>query len=228
MWEHLYEIDGTNYEINEFGLVRTNISETQETYDASYFDKWKDIPQEKLDAISCVRLELLQKVVLRGCCLDFGCGLGDFIDYCHRVQKDITMYGYDLWRNPRNKGSAWTFITMEPVIINSWPAVCAFDALEHLENPNKTVLQMKTDTWVVSVPNADPSMFKNKELFKNWRHRRPTEHLYHFNTLSLVAFFDKLGFDTIYTGYPEDVVRKNDEQKFSNILSGVFSRRKKA
>jgi hypothetical protein len=60
----------------------------------------------------------------------------------------------------------------------------------------------------------------------NWYHRRPNEHLWHFNDKSLCNFFNELGYDNVYLGNFEDTIRKNNNIfPHENIISGIFKKR---
>ena len=63
------------------------------------------------------------------------------------------------------------------------------------------------------------------EWFKNWYHRRENEHLYHFNDKALITFFNECGYECMYIGCFEDIIRKNSAAGgLSNILSAVFKK----
>ena len=224
MWKPLHRIDGVDYEIDGSGLVRCEIA-VPEPYEDDYFAQWDTVPQAQLDAVSAVRLNLLQQFVSAGTILDFGCGTGEFLDYVRRMAPALVGYGYDTRRHARNKAVNWTFHSMAPVLgWGKWCAVCAFDVLEHVEDPMELVRSMPTDCWAVSVPYAAPDIVTDKEAFTCWRHRRPTEHRWHFSKTGLRTMFERCGFTQAYEGHPEDPHRVNNTQAFPNILSGVFLR----
>lgn len=63
------------------------------------------------------------------------------------------------------------------------------------------------------------------EWFASWYHRRENEHLYHFNESSLIEFFKECGYECLYTGCFEDVIRKNPAVgPHNNILSDIFKK----
>jgi hypothetical protein len=67
--------------------------------------------------------------------------------------------------------------------------------------------------------------YLSDEWFDKWYHRRENEHIYHFNEVSLINFFNECGYERIYTGCFEDIVRKNATvNPLHNILSGVFKK----
>ena len=62
----------------------------------------------------------------------------------------------------------------------------------------------------------------DEEWFENWKHRRPDEHLWHFDKESLVNFMNRMGYVLVSHTNLEDTIRKNSQQKETNILTCVF------
>ena len=70
--------------------------------------------------------------------------------------------------------------------------------------------------------------YDSDEWFLNWYHRKPNEHLWHFNDKSLTRFFEENGYENIYLGNVEDTIRKNNNcSEKPNILSAIFKKNKK-
>ena len=63
------------------------------------------------------------------------------------------------------------------------------------------------------------------EWFENWKHRRPDEHLWHFNQKSIEKFFNEMGFDMVVYSDIEDTIRKPSDEH-PNILTCIFKKRK--
>ena len=70
---------------------------------------------------------------------------------------------------------------------------------------------------------TDNTNYFNDEWFKNWKHRKPNEHLFHFNKTSLVNFMSEVGYTLINMSNIEDTIRKNN-LNYSNIITGVFKK----
>lgn len=204
--------------------------QTTEAYKPAYFDKWAAIPQKQIDGVSEARHDLLAKFVQTEwhSVLDFGCGMGDFIDYGHRryPKSDCkNFYGYDIRRNERNKALATTFHSRAPIMVREWDVVTFWDSLEHIEDPLGLLDKLNTRYVVLSVPNADLILFHMPEPFFRWRHCRPTEHIWHFNMESVQNFMRVAGFKMLVSCHPEDAYRPGPEgQPFPNILSAVFEK----
>jgi hypothetical protein len=74
---------------------------------------------------------------------------------------------------------------------------------------------------VISVPWCHS--FNGNKWFLEWKHRKPGEHLWHFNSATLPSVFGRMGMREIYCGNPEDKIRKGDGV-LPNILTMIFAR----
>ena len=92
-------------------------------------------------------------------------------------------------------------------------------SLEHFEDIS-FVKDLPCSYVCISLPWCH---YFSDEWFENWKHRRPDEHLWHFNRNSLNEFMQECGFESIATSNIEDIIRKNNEQ-YSNILTGIFEK----
>jgi len=147
--------------------------------------------------------------------MDVGYGNGDFLKIC----KDIipNCFGSDVSGYPIPEGVTYvdSFLDQEVDIITM------YDALEHFEDIN-IIKNAKCKYICVSLPWCH---YISDEWFENWKHRRPDEHLWHFNDKSLIQFFDDCGFDIINSSNIEDIIRKPSDPYLSNILTAIFKKR---
>jgi hypothetical protein len=56
----------------------------------------------------------------------------------------------------------------------------------------------------------------------NWKHRKPNEHLFHFNPDSLRKHFELHGYEYVTHSCIEDGIRKGEDE---NILTGIFKKK---
>ena len=145
--------------------------------------------------------------------LDVGYGNGDFL----KVSADIIekCYGSDVSGYPVPEKCIYT----DSIFDKEYDVVCFFDVLEHFEDID-VIKDLKTKMIVMSVPECH--FPENEEWFANWKHRRPDEHLYHFNKDSIVKFFEKNGYTLHTISNVEDAIRKPADPSLSNILSVTF------
>jgi hypothetical protein len=59
------------------------------------------------------------------------------------------------------------------------------------------------------------------EWFSTWKHRKPDEHLHHFDLSSLTNFMRSQGFRLVGHSNVEDTIRKS-VSTLPNILTAVF------
>ena len=147
--------------------------------------------------------------------LDVGFGLGGFLNVCKHA--NIKSSGYDIVPRDTPEG-------VDKVIdlFSSYHQVVSFfDSLEHFSNIS-FVKDLKCKYIIISVPSCN---FPDDEAwFMNWKHRREDEHVFHFNSASLINFMYEEGFIPLKVCEGlEDVIRK-DERYSPNIVTGVFQK----
>jgi hypothetical protein len=204
-----------NYEVLENGIIKQkNIKKIEYNYD--YSNKYNSYG-EKSNYLSYLRLGVLIGSLnnIPKSILDVGYGNGSFLQ-CAKNTID-NCYGFDISDYPTPEG-----VSKEKSIFDKhFEVICFFDSLEHFDDI-KIIDKLKCDYIFISVPWCH---YVSDEWFLNWYHRRPNEHLWHFNDKSLVKFFEENGFEKIYLGNFEDTVRKNSScNGYSNILSAVFKK----
>lgn len=211
-----FSIGNDHYSIDENGVVRQT-DPTIVKYDNQYVDDRYNKYGELGPRMAYLRLGYLLGVIgyTPKTLLDVGYGNGDFL----RAASDIiaSVYGNDA--PPMYPIDP--IETVDNIFAAHYDIVCFFDALEHFEDPY-VIKELKCDYVYISVPNL-PNELNIKE-FENWRHRRPNEHLSHFNISSLTRFFESINYKLISYSYIEDTIRKNNTQQHDNILSAVFKK----
>jgi SAM-dependent methyltransferase len=196
-------------------------------YTDPYFQKWVNFPEGPKERLAAIRYGVIRDhtdAPDRASVLDFGCGTGDFIMYAREHPSPFNAQGWDVHRNESNRALAHTFLDpgMMPLKVKHWDVLTMFDVIEHIEDPAPILTSIPHQWLVVTVPNADPSLFGGTGAFWRWRHLRPTEHVHHFNATSLPLYLEQFEYTCEYLESPEDEVRVNDEQSFPNTLTGVF------
>jgi hypothetical protein len=145
--------------------------------------------------------------------LDVGYGNGSFIKTCSKIINKC--YGNDVsgYSLPENIEFVYDIYN------NEFEVVCFFDVLEHFDNIYD-IKNLKTKYIYISVPECH---YISDSWFQNWKHRRPNEHLYHFNRESLVLFMQEIGYSTVSLSNIEDLIRTPIDDK-TNILTGIFKK----
>lgn len=147
--------------------------------------------------------------------LDVGYGNGDFLKVATEIIPNC--FGSDV-SNEYNLPTKCTYIN--DIYSKKFDVVCFFDVLEHFDNIYD-IKNLKTDYIVISLPHCH---YISDEWFSKWKHRKPDEHLWHFNKDSLIKFMDEIGYNPISISNIEDTIRK-PEGELSNILTGIFKKK---
>ena len=205
-------IDG--YDVNSDGIIyQEHIFNKQKVYDIDYIDVRYNSYGELGNFMSYLRLGYLIKTIghIPRTLLDVGYGNGDFLKLS--TAAGITCFGSDISGYP--VPSNVTEVT--DIYKNEYEVVCFFDVLEHFNNIHD-ISELQAEYIYISVPECHNV---SDEWFKEWRHRRPDEHLWHFNKSSLESFMGKIGYTLVAYTNVEDLIRK-PEAELTNILTGVF------
>jgi hypothetical protein len=204
-WGGISQVNPTAFEYTQ-GYNDTY--QTQAYKDAS--DKLMGIRVAQIfatDAIKDMRIESL---------LDFGYGNGAFLDsvagLCNKAS------GFDIASTDYHVGKKWKRVDWidsanPPKIATFW------DSLEHCVNPVKELQAINAEYVFLSLPYAP---FEEEWFdFDNWHHKKPNEHLHHFNKPALINMMLEAGYKCISLNHNEDEVRK-PKTSLPNILSGSF------
>lgn len=200
----------TNYFKDDFGIIN-QIKQEPYTYDVDYVKRNLDNLGEKLIQLSYLRLGYLLGVIkeIPKSILDVGYGNGSFLRACTNIIKDCS--GNDI--SDYSLPERCKFVP--DIFSRHFSVITFFDSLEHFPDIS-FISKLKCDYVLISVPWCH---YFSDDWFDLWRHRKPNEHLHHFNKESLQKFFESNGFQMLDFSNIEDTVRKSDSK---NILSAVF------
>ncbi len=207
-----------NYEVLENGLIRQiNFVNKIQEYNVDYINERYNQYGEKGPQMAGLRLGYLIGVLgfVPRSILDIGYGNGDFLKVCQQGIEEC--YGNDI--SGYSVPDGVTFV--ENIFNKSYDVSSMFDVLEHFEDIN-FVKDFDCDYVYVSLPWCHNF---SDEWFLNWKHRRPDEHLWHFNPTSITNFFNEMGFELLNYSNIEDIIRKPTDEN-TNILTCIFKKRK--
>ena len=184
-------------------------------YNPAYIDNRYNKYKVKVHGMSCLRLGYITACLGRtpNSILDVGYGNGDFLSHCSKVISEC--YGNDVSNYPIPNNC--TFVT--DIFSRKFEVITFFDCLEHFENID-FVSELKCDYLVVSVPWCH---YFSDAWFANWKHRRPDEHLWHFDLNALKNFMVEHGFNMIDHCNIEDSIRSH-VYDYENILTACFTK----
>lgn len=201
-----------NYTRLENGVIKQN-NVNKIAYTPGYIDNSYNNYGIKTTQISHLRLGYILGVLgkIPNSILDVGYGNGEFIKTCNTIIPKC--YGNDISGYPVPDGVEF----IDDIYSKQFDVTCFFDVLEHFDDIYD-IRNLMSEYVVISLPNCH---YFSDEWFSNWKHRRPNEHLWHFNAPSLMNFMGEMGYKTLDLSNIEDIVRQGDGDVF-NILTGVF------
>lgn len=147
--------------------------------------------------------------------LDVGFGNGAFLKAAETMP--VKAGGYDVFNNTclPEKCVRVSDITSDP-----WDVITFFDSLEHFETLD-FIKELKCNYIVISVPWCH---FPEDDIwFLNWKHRKPNEHLHHFNDISLENMMNHYGYTKVCSSNIEDSIRVSNTD-MPNILTAIFKK----
>jgi hypothetical protein len=147
--------------------------------------------------------------------LDVGYGNGAFLKFCQKCSNIKKLYGYDI------TGIKIPGVEVIPDlhfvradIITFWDCLEHFNDVSFLHNIDASII-------VVSLPYCHIKE-KGIQWFDTWKHRKPNEHIRHFDRISLMKFMRSYGWKNISLSYHEDIIRAGVDSP--NILTMAFKR----
>lgn len=216
--------DGTQYEITAEGAIR-QLNPQPFNYDASYCATYDtEAYRRGNETLQALRLGFINGAFGGGLesIADIGYGNGAFLKFAKKQVPWVT--GYDV-----------TGVQVDGIITHQiqdhykmceqmmhHDVVTFFDCLEHI--PDLGFLPaLKCSMVVISLPNCH-ARAQGWEWFDNkYKHRKPNEHVWHFDPLSLTHTVKKYGYALKSISVFEDIVRKS-EHGFNNILTAAFTK----
>lgn|SRR5574343_159713 len=150
--------------------------------------------------------------------VDIGYGNGDFLRVCSE-SKISKVAGYDIVHQFELPNHVDLYSDLSDVYEENWEVITFFDSLEHFHELS-FLSKLKCKYLYISVPECH---YFSDEWFENWKHRRPDEHIYHFNLSGLKTLIEGFGYKLIAHSNIEDIIRKSVDEN-SNILTCIFEK----
>lgn len=188
-------------------LISSSLKADKDIYDEQYYKKYEQYANTSTGRkINKFRWNFVKMHMIGGTVLDYGCGYGHFAKTRHI---GFSVRGYDI--NP------FTDANKERVPHeDEYDAVTFWDVLEHIDEPQKVVCDLKPKWVFGTVPNignvsGDPT---------EWKHYRPHEHVHHFSPESIVKFLRAIGYATMTISVEEGVIRDPEHPSWLITFSG--------
>jgi len=203
-----------NYSIDQYGIIHQDDCQPF-IYNKNYIDTSYGKLSQLTANMAYLRLGYIIGTIgkIPESILDVGYGAGDFLKVSMRVINQCS--GHDLFTDLLPKGCNF----VKDITEHHYDIITFFDSLEHYPNID-FVKNLKCNYIAVSLPLCHNF---SDEWFENWKHRKPNEHLHHFNLDSLTKFMINNGFSIIGHSNVEDTIRKSS-LPYPNILTAIFKK----
>lgn len=204
-----------NYELTQDGVIKQQTKKNY-LYDKEYSDSRYSVFNDRGNILN-LRLGYIIGSIgkIPKSLMDVGYGNGDFLDSCSDFISKL--YGNDIQpAYPLKDG----IIFVDNITEQEVEVITFFDSLEHFDDI-EWVKDLKCQYVIISLPWCYNGL--DDKWFLNWKHRKPDEHLYHFNEISLEAFMNRQGFELVNFCNIEDKIRI-DKTLTPNILTGCFKK----
>lgn len=207
-----------NYEIDKNGIIK-QIKKNKFNYDYNYSNNYNSPSYLKESLIlNSLRLGFVISSFKSTpmSLLDIGYGNGSFLDLAKR--KINNCYGYDIsdYPLPANCKKIKNIQDIEVDVITFW------DSLEHFEDIY-FLKKLKCKIICISLPWCHWKTKDDDQWFAKWKHRKPDEHLWHFNPNSMTSFMKDQGYDLVLNNLElEDIVRVSVDERQPNIYTSSW------
>ena len=204
-------IDG--YEKLTSGIIK-HVEAVPPLYDMDYATRYKASLGGQDDELSCLRLGLLLGSINQPIAklLDVGYGDGNFLERASTVVQKC--FGYDVspaFPLPPNTTS------VNNVTGAYYDVVTFYNSLEHIPEID-FVKDIQCKFLVITTPWCH---YFSDEWFQNWKHRKPNEHIWHFNDETLARFMRKNGYVCVHYSNAEDTLR-GEKTGYASYLTAIF------
>lgn len=207
---------GRQYEVDRFGVI-TQTDHRPYVYDAKYSSTYDtEAYRRESEKLQAMRLGFVIGAHGRTpeTICDVGYGNGAFMQFAKQTIPHV--WGTDV------TGVLVDGCYILPHIVKC-EVLTFWDVLEHFPSLD-FVRDLPCETICLSLPYCH-FMTEGKEWFDTqYKHRKPDEHIRHFNEFSLSALMDHYGWRTVAVSDHEDIVRKSAHGR-QNILSMAFKRK---
>ncbi len=175
----------------------------EEQYNESYFELYRKRRDFRLKRASA-RLSVIELIMPPGRLLDIGCSLGYFVEA--GISRGWDAKGIELspYASQAARESGLDVITgsLENANYpdNSFDCITMWDVLEHIPDPTahlREIHRILADggLLVMGTPNLNHALFRLKR--EQWRHLKPTEHIYYFQESNLNLLLEKTNFKPV-------------------------------
>jgi len=169
--------------------------------------------------------------------LDYGCGTGHFLNYCHK--KKLNVKGFEPDENARTiaKNELGDLVYSTPNDINeTFDVITLWHVLEHIADLNEVLIWLKNHLnkngrLIIALPN--PASYDAKLFKEEWAAFDVPKHLYHFTKEIVANLANKHNFcvesihpmklDSYYVSLLSNKNKYNKIRPIKSFLNGLLS-----
>jgi len=218
-----FTIGEYEYQVDQWGVIHQVPPTVTQRYDRTYVAERYDSIPDKVRQMSLLRVGFIIGTVRSFyTLLDVGYGNGDFLDVwrlCPEWHVEVT--GHDVSGYPPPTGIET--IGRDEIPKRVFDVVTFFDSLEHLPDLG-LLFELNARHVVVTAPWCHAARL-GVEWFRDWKHRRPGEHLHHFSPSSLLLLMQSRGYAPVQCGQPIEDVLRRPANGYENTFTAVYTNR---
>ena len=181
-------------------------------YDNNYNQKQSTTVEMSYFRLALMMSHLPADLFINPKILEIGPGKGVFLEVLRRHFDNV--HGFDVVDSSYYSDVSPVFAKKE-----NWDILIACDVIEHMRDISE-LFSYNFDYAYVSTPWMCPI-----ELMSKWRHFKPNEHIWYIEPEKFHKWASSFGYSVVFSGSPEDVIRKRWDKKFPNIASFILMRK---
>jgi 2-polyprenyl-3-methyl-5-hydroxy-6-metoxy-1,4-benzoquinol methylase len=183
---------------------------------------------------------LIKKQISGKRLLDYGCGTGEFLNYCQK--KGLSVSGVEPSKNASEQAKKNYNLTVNNLPYfyendtDKYDCITLWHVLEHVYDLNKALASFKerlneNGTLIIALPN--PDSFDATFYKKYWAAYDVPRHIWHFNQKTITKLTEKQGFklktirpmlfDSFYISLLSEKYKKNVFGMIRAFFIGLFS-----
>ncbi len=191
------------YQCDDCGLAFTHPQPEllADQYDAAYFDLYRRRRAFRLKRGES-RLKRIELIRPPGRLLDIGCSLGYFVEVAGK--RGWKASGLEISPHASAEACGMGLDVRTGVLEDarypdeSFDCVTMWDVLEHVTDPRRHMIEVRRilapgGLVVIGTPNLGHILFRVRR--ERWRHLKPAEHIFYFNTAGVSRLLSNTGFD---------------------------------
>lgn len=133
------------------------------------------------------------------------------------------VFGHDV--GPAPDGMDGQMMSMAKIDECYWNMLFACDVIEHFHDIDH-LWDFKFQFAYLSFPRPPEGFIGSPPSSTTWRHFKPNEHVYYLGQDEVTKWVEDHGYEVVYWGCPEDMIRRPPAGQAININSVIIERKR--